>query len=81
MLILFETPAGLALFKLNDKKAFDSVDSVEALFKTPETASKGYPIDFFSHLDFLSNNSNVLKTRKKDSNLLEQSLKERSQNH
>jgi len=38
MLILFETPAGFALFKASEKK-LDKVDNIAALFETPEKAA------------------------------------------
>lgn len=42
MLVLFETSAGYAIFKLLDNKIIKSVDSVEAAFATPEAAKKRY---------------------------------------
>ena len=38
MLVLFETPAGFALFKANEKK-LEKVDNVASLFETPEKAA------------------------------------------
>ena len=39
MLVLFETPAGFALFKANEKK-LDKVDNIASLFETPEKAGE-----------------------------------------
>lgn len=39
MLVLFETPAGFALFKADDKK-LQKADNVAALFETPEKAGE-----------------------------------------
>ncbi len=39
MLVLFETPAGYALFSANEKK-LGKVEDVAAAFASPDTASK-----------------------------------------
>lgn len=40
MLVLFETPAGLALFKLLDEKKLKNVDDVWGHFETAQKAQK-----------------------------------------
>lgn len=40
MLVLFETSAGYALFKISDEKKLKNVDDVAAAFQTPESAQK-----------------------------------------
>jgi len=45
MLVLFETAAGYALFKVVDKGILKNADGVEAHFRTPETAGTAYNID------------------------------------
>ena len=40
MLILFETPAGFALFKVLDPEKLAEVDDVFEYFKSPEAAAK-----------------------------------------
>lgn len=42
MLLLFETPAGFALFKILDADKLSEVDDVFTYFKSPEAASKVY---------------------------------------
>jgi hypothetical protein len=44
MLVLFETPAGYALFKAKDGKLKD--EDMSALFKTPELASSMVKLSF-----------------------------------
>lgn len=39
MLVLFETPAGLALFKVTDDSKLKKADSVWSAFSTPEGAA------------------------------------------
>ena len=39
MLVLFETPAGYALFKCDENKLKD-VDDIQEVFSNPESASK-----------------------------------------
>lgn len=39
MLVLFETPAGFALFKANQKK-LEKVSDISTLFETPEKAAE-----------------------------------------
>ena len=40
MLVLFETPAGFALFKVTDEKKVTSVEDVAKCFETAEGAKK-----------------------------------------
>ena len=40
MLVLFETPAGYALFKVLDESKLDKVDDIYKNFETPEKANK-----------------------------------------
>jgi nucleolar protein 58 len=40
MLCLFETPAGFALFKLNDSKVLSNADTIYKSFQSPESAGK-----------------------------------------
>jgi nucleolar protein 58 len=40
MLILFETSAGYALFKITDEKKLKSVEDISAIFESPEKAQK-----------------------------------------
>ncbi|KAF7278469.1 hypothetical protein GWI33_008373 [Rhynchophorus ferrugineus] len=40
MLVLFETPAGYAIFKLLDEKKLEKVDSLYTSFETPDAAKK-----------------------------------------
>lgn len=40
MLVLFETPAGYAIFKVNDEKKLKKVDSLFSEFESPETANE-----------------------------------------
>jgi nucleolar protein 58 len=39
MLVLFETPAGYALFQVSDEKKLKKVENIQDLFETPEKAS------------------------------------------
>eukprot|EP00762_Andalucia_godoyi_P005795 ANDGO_06985.mRNA.1 putative nucleolar protein 5-1 len=48
MLVLFETPAGYALFKVLDEKKLANVDALSSSFSTPETASKIVRLKAFS---------------------------------
>ena len=47
MLILFETPAGFALFKVLNPGKFAKVDDVYQFFKTPEAAAKTVKLEAF----------------------------------
>ncbi|KAK2170100.1 hypothetical protein LSH36_4g04025 [Paralvinella palmiformis] len=47
MLVLFETPAGYALFKLLDEKKLQSSDNLYKDFESPETASKVVKLKHF----------------------------------
>ena len=47
MLILFETPAGFALFKVLNPEKLMAVDDVYEFFKTPEAASKVVKLEAF----------------------------------
>ena len=40
MLVLFETPAGYALFKLTDESALEDADQLAKAVASPEKASK-----------------------------------------
>jgi nucleolar protein 58 len=40
MLVLFETPAGYALFKLTDENALEDADQLAKAVASPEKASK-----------------------------------------
>ena len=40
MYVLFETPAGFALFKVLKEKALKDIDSLHEYFDTPENAAK-----------------------------------------
>lgn len=51
MLILFETPAGFALFQLNDKKAFESIENIEKAFKSPESSQKVVSLKSFHRFE------------------------------
>ncbi len=42
MLVLFETPAGYALFKVNDEKKLKKVDDLFCEFESPEKANSLY---------------------------------------
>jgi nucleolar protein 58 len=42
MLILIETPAGFALFKVNNLKALQKVDNIYDYLQKEETAKKTY---------------------------------------
>lgn len=42
MLVLFETPAGHALFKVLDEGKLKDVDNIYKEFETPEKANKMY---------------------------------------
>ncbi len=45
MMILFETPAGYALFKVLNAKKLSEVNDVYQFFSSPEAAAKTYPPD------------------------------------
>lgn len=47
MLVLFETPAGYALFKVNNEKKMSKVEDISAEFETPERASKAVSLQAF----------------------------------
>ena len=40
MLVLFETAAGYAIFKVPDSKSIGSVEDVASIFASPEKAAK-----------------------------------------
>jgi len=40
MLVLFETPAGYALFKVSDSTAIKDADRINKHFQSPESAAK-----------------------------------------
>jgi nucleolar protein 58 len=40
MLVLYETPAGFALFRVHDEKKFESVDDIQKAFTSPQSAQK-----------------------------------------
>jgi nucleolar protein 58 len=40
MLVLFETSAGYAIFKISDEKKLKSVEDIATMFQTPEKAQK-----------------------------------------
>ena len=40
MLVLFETPAGYAIFKIADDKSLKNVEEVATAFETPKSAQK-----------------------------------------
>jgi hypothetical protein len=40
MLVLFETPAGFALFKVLSEKRLEKVESIQSEFATPERAAE-----------------------------------------
>jgi len=44
MLVLFETPAGYALFKMADEGQLKNADDIWKNFETPEAAKKMYVI-------------------------------------
>lgn len=47
MLVLFETPAGYAIFKLLDEKKLEKVDSLYTSFETPDLAQKVVALKHF----------------------------------
>jgi len=47
MLVLFETPAGFALFKVNDESKLKSVDNIYEQFSTPSKAQKFVSLQSF----------------------------------
>jgi nucleolar protein 58 len=51
MLVLFETPAGYALFQLSDESKLEDVDSLTKSFATPEKASKLVKLKAFKKFD------------------------------
>lgn len=48
MLVLFETPAGYALFKVLDESKLSKPDDIWQYFQTAESAQKMYVPGFFS---------------------------------
>jgi nucleolar protein 58 len=46
MLVLYETSAGLALFKAQDNDKLDNIDELWKTFDSPEAANKLYYIIF-----------------------------------
>ncbi|XP_022196526.1 nucleolar protein 58 [Nilaparvata lugens] len=58
MLVLFETPAGYAFFKLLDKKAIEKTDNLYKDFATPEQASK---IVKLKHFESFANTAEALE--------------------
>jgi nucleolar protein 58 len=40
VLVLFETPAGYALFKMTDESKLEDADQIFKYFETPEAANK-----------------------------------------
>ena len=53
MLVLFETPAGYALFSVKDSKKLDKVDNIYDYFATPEKANQLYVQTIFILHKFL----------------------------
>lgn len=51
MLVLFETPAGYALFKLTDESKLEDVEALQKSFATPEKASKLVKLQAFKKFD------------------------------
>ncbi|XP_001641027.2 nucleolar protein 58 [Nematostella vectensis] len=51
MLVLFETPAGYAVFKLLDEKKLKNVDDLYKDFETPDAASKVVKLKHFHKFD------------------------------
>ncbi|KAJ3392420.1 hypothetical protein HDU84_004126 [Entophlyctis sp. JEL0112] len=51
MLVLFETPAGYALFKMKDDSKLQDPDNISSLFTTPEQAAKTIKLKAFSKFE------------------------------
>ena len=51
MLVLFETPAGYALFKVNDESKLASPDDLQEQFSTAEGAAKVIKLKAFSKFE------------------------------
>ncbi|KAJ3380567.1 Nucleolar protein 58 [Entophlyctis sp. JEL0112] len=51
MLVLFETPAGYALFKMKDDSKLQDPDNISSLFATPEQAAKTIKLKAFSKFE------------------------------
>ncbi|KAI8813761.1 hypothetical protein BJ742DRAFT_672140 [Cladochytrium replicatum] len=51
MLVLFETPAGYALFKLKDEGTLEEPDALKKYFETPELANKTIKLKAFSKFE------------------------------
>ncbi|KAJ3329542.1 Nucleolar protein 58 [Blyttiomyces sp. JEL0837] len=51
MLVLFETPAGYALFKMNDESKLEDADNVFKYFTTPDVANKTVKLKAFSKFE------------------------------
>ncbi|KAJ3104988.1 Nucleolar protein 58 [Physocladia obscura] len=51
MLVLFETPAGYALFKMKDESKLDDPDNIFTHFATPEQAAKTLKLKAFSKFE------------------------------
>ncbi|PVU84885.1 hypothetical protein BB560_007234 [Smittium megazygosporum] len=49
MLVLYETAAGLALFKVVDEGKLKSVGSISKVFSTPESAAQSIKLQEFAH--------------------------------
>jgi nucleolar protein 58 len=47
MLVLFETPAGYALFKLKDESKLATPDALQKCFEDPESAAKVIKLQAF----------------------------------
>lgn len=59
MLVLFETPAGYALFQINDEKKFKKPEDVASIFQSTEKTKKLY---LFLTIESLFTLSKNLKT-------------------
>ncbi|KAJ3008871.1 UNVERIFIED_CONTAM: Nucleolar protein 58, partial [Siphonaria sp. JEL0065] len=51
MLVLFETPAGYALFKMKDESKLDDPDNIFKYFETPDAAAKTLKLKAFQKFE------------------------------
>ncbi|EKX50562.1 hypothetical protein GUITHDRAFT_66997 [Guillardia theta CCMP2712] len=51
MLVLYETPAGYALFKVTDEKKLKDVDDIQEVFADPDKASKAMKLKAFQKFE------------------------------
>lgn len=60
MLVLFETPAGYGIFKINNKKKLESVEDISSLFKDDEQVKKNIELQCFKKFKDTENAVNSL---------------------